>query len=128
MGVSRRCLANSGYGSRTFPETTSSNAPKSSRSSNRSDMLLLVGVDDSSRKRSSEGRVGDGLHFGVLVEPAEPVLPSDTAVLVAAERCVGAVAHRAVDADESGAQPFTDGKGALERPGHHIAREPVRAV
>src|SRR6202043_471806 len=93
IGVSLRCLASSGYGSRTLPETTSSNAPKSSRSSNRSDMLLL-----------SNGRVSHGFHFGVLVETGDAVLASDPAGLISAERRVGAVARGAVDADEAGPQ------------------------
>src|SRR5882757_6404576 len=117
IGVSLRCLANSGYGSRTLPETTSSNAPKSSRSSNRSDMLLL-----------SNGRVGHGFHFGVLVETGDAVLASDPAGLISAERCVGAVARGAVDADEAGTQPLGHRQSAIECSGHDVACQPIRTV
>src|SRR5882672_659354 len=117
IGVSWRCLANSGYGSRTLPETTSSNAPKSSRSSNRSDMLLL-----------SSRRVGDGFHFRVLVETGDSVLAADAAGLVAAERRVRAVARRAVEPDEAGTQPLGHRERVIDSAGHDVARQPVRAV
>ncbi len=73
-------------------------------------------------------RIGDGLDLGVLVEAGGAVLAADAAGLVAAERRVGAVAGGAVDAEESGAQASGDGQPVFDRAGHHVARQPVRAV
>src|SRR5215208_5064142 len=101
-GSSRRSRASSVYGSRTSPDTKSSNSPKSSRSSK------------SCTEFSLTCWVGDGLDLGVLVEPGDTVLASDTAGLVSTEWGIGAVARCAVDAEEAGTQALGHSEGVVE--------------
>src|SRR5215208_3335840 len=115
-GSSRRSRASSVYGSRTSPDTKSSNSPKSSRSSK------------SCTECSLTCWVRDGLDLGVLVELGDTVLASDTAGLVSTERRIGAVARCTVDAQEARTKPLGHGQRMIDRTRHHIARKAVTAI
>ena len=62
------------------------------------------------------------------LKPDEAVLTSDTAVLVAAERRVRAVAGGAVEPDEARAQPSCHRQRAVQRTRHHVSGQAVGAV
>src|SRR3989442_8332331 len=76
---------------------------------------------------SSDGP-GNRLGLQILLEPGDAVLAADAAVLVAAERHVGAEGHPAVDGDEAGPYAAGDGERALDRSRRDHAGEPVLAL
>src|SRR5437764_6917308 len=100
------------------PPTTRARLPSYLKASNRLMSSLPV----------SACRPGDRLRLQILLEPRNPVLAADAAVLVAAERHVGTDGHPAVDGDEAGPDAAGDGERALERSRRDHAGEPVLAL
>ena len=74
------------------------------------------------------GRLAVRLDLEVLLEPGAAVLAADSALLVAAERDLGARVDAAVDDHRAGADLAGDGLRTLAVARVHRARQPVDAV